>query len=72
VVEAAEACDGWEWLAVELIWGLGGYSDVVSQQVIRGPIAARFSRSDKVGHGLSVVDTILVEIEPFKRFVSRS
>jgi hypothetical protein len=31
---------------------LGGYSNVVGQQVIRGPIAARFkfSRSDKVGH----------------------
>ena len=40
-VEAAEARNYWERCAVELIWGLGGYSDVVGQQVTGGPIAAR-------------------------------
>jgi hypothetical protein len=29
-------------------------SDVVGQQVTRGPIAARFSKSENVGHELGV------------------
>jgi hypothetical protein len=32
-----EACDRWEWFTVEVMWGLAVYSNVVSQQVIRGP-----------------------------------
>lgn len=64
MVDAAEAFNCWEWLAVELIWGLGGYSDVVGQQVIRDPITTRFSRSEKVGHELNnIVEAVLVEIE---------
>ena len=52
-VEGTEACNCGEGGAVELIWGLGGYFDVVRQQVIFGPVAARLCRSDKVCHGLS-------------------
>jgi hypothetical protein len=49
-------------LDVEHFCGLEWYFDIVGQQVIRGPIAARLSRSESVKR---IVDMILVDIGPF-------
>jgi hypothetical protein len=39
-VNIADIFEGGEGVAVELLWGLQGYSDIVGLEVILGPITA--------------------------------
>jgi hypothetical protein len=57
-VEGSEARKCGERCAVEVIWGLGGYCDVVCPEVILVPFVAGLRRSEKICHGNAILAKI--------------